>query len=65
VYQHPYLASQLAEQRQRELLAQADRYRQSRHLAALAKASRRAERAERRLRRALDKALRLRAGLQR
>ena len=65
MYQHPYLASQLAEQRQRELLAQADRYRQSRHLAALAKASRRAERAERRLRRALDKALRLRAGLQR
>ena len=65
MYQHPYLASQLAEQRQRELLAQADRYRQSRHLAALAKASRRAERAERRLRQALDKALRLRAGLQR
>ena len=65
MYQHPYLASQLAEQRQRELLAQADRYRQSRHLAALAKASRRAERAERRLRRALHKALRLRAGLQR
>jgi hypothetical protein len=61
VYQHPYLAKQ----RQRELLAQADRYRQSRHLAALAKASRRAERAERRLRQAVGKALRLRAGLQR
>jgi hypothetical protein len=65
VYQHPYLASQLAKQRQRELLAQADRDRKSRHVAALAKASRRAERAERRLRQALDKALRLRAGLQR
>ncbi len=65
MYQHPYLASQLAKQRQAELLAQADRCRQSRHLAALAKASRRAERAERRLRRAVRKALRLRAGLQR
>lgn len=65
MYQHPYLASHLTKQRQRELLAQADRYRQSRHLAALAKASRRAERAERRLRQAVRKALRLRAGLQR
>lgn len=61
MYQHPYLASQ----RQRELLAQAERYRQSGHLAALARASRRAERAERRLRQALHKAQRLRAGLQR
>ncbi len=65
MYQPPYLASQLAKQRQRELLAQAERYRQSRHLAALAKASRRAERAERRLRQAVRKAQRLRAGLQR
>lgn len=65
MYQPPYLASELAKQRQRELLAQADRYRQSRHVAALAKASRRAERAERRLRQAVRKALRPRAGLQR
>jgi hypothetical protein len=64
VYQHPCLASQLAKQRRAELLAQADRYRQSRHLAALAKASRRAERADRRLRHAVRKAVRLRAGLQ-
>lgn len=65
MYQHPYLASQLAKQRQRELLAQADRYRQSRQYASVAKVSRRAERAERRLRRAVGKAVRLRAGLQR
>jgi hypothetical protein len=64
VYQPPYLASQLAKQRQRELLAQADRHRQSRHPAALASASRRAERAEPRLRQAIRKVLRLRAGLQ-
>lgn len=60
-----YQLPALAKQRQRELLAQADQYRQSRPYAVLAKASRRAERAERRLRQALDKALRLRAGLQR
>jgi hypothetical protein len=64
VYQPPYLASQLVKQRQRELLAQAERHRQSRHLAVLARASRRAERAERRLRQAIRKALQLRAGLQ-
>lgn len=61
MYQHLYLAKQ----RQRELLAQAERYRQSRQFALLAKASRRSERAERRLPHAVRKVLRLRAGLQR
>jgi hypothetical protein len=64
VYQHPYIASQAANQRQRELLAQAERHRQARHLVQLARASRRAGRAERRLRQAIRKALQLRAGLQ-
>jgi hypothetical protein len=64
VYQPPYMASQLASERRRELLAQAEQQRRARKLAALARASRRAERAERRMRRAVRKALRLRAGLE-
>ena len=64
MYQHPYIASQSAQQRQRELLAQAERLRQPRHLVLLARASRRAERAERQLRQAIRKARQLRAGLQ-
>jgi hypothetical protein len=64
VYLHPYMASQLASQRHREMLAQARQQRQARQLLALARASRRAERAERRMRQALRRALQLRAGLQ-
>jgi hypothetical protein len=58
------MASQLASERQREMLAQAERHRLARQLAAVARASRRAERAERRMRQAVRKALRLRAGLE-
>ncbi len=63
VYQHPYMASQLIEQRHRELMALGAERHRARKRAALARASRRAERAERRMRRAARKALRLRAEL--
>jgi hypothetical protein len=58
------MASQLANERRRELLAQAERQHRARKCAALARASRRAARAERRMRRAVRKALRLRAELE-
>ena len=64
MYLHPYVGSQLASERQRELLAQAERHRVTRQFAAVARASRRAERAERRLRLAVRRAVRLRAGLE-
>jgi hypothetical protein len=64
VYQPPYMASQLVDERRRDLLAQAEQQHRARKRAALARASRRAERAERRVRRAVRKALRLRAGLE-
>jgi hypothetical protein len=56
----PSAALQLARERQREMLAQAEQQRRGRQLAALARASRRAEPAQRPMRRAL-RALRLRA----
>jgi hypothetical protein len=65
MHMHPYVASQLAGERRRDMLAQAERQRRARQLIALARASRRAERAERRMRQAVRKALRLRAALQR
>ena len=61
---HPYVASQLARERHRDMLAQAQQQRRARQLIALARASRRAERAERRMRQAVRKALRLRAALE-
>lgn len=60
---HPYLASQLTSERQRDLLAHAQQQRTAHRLAAPHKASRRAERAERRARRALRIAARLRTDL--
>ena len=63
MYMPPHMGSQLASERRREMLAQAQQQHQARKVAALARASRRAERAERRMRRAVRKALRLRAGL--
>ena len=60
---HPHVLGQLAGERRREMLAQAEQQRRARQLVALARASGRAERAERRMRRAVRKALRLRAGL--
>jgi hypothetical protein len=64
VYMPPHMSSQLASERRREMLAQAQRQQRARKVAVLARASRRAERAERRMRRAVRKALRLRAGLE-
>lgn len=58
------LASQLARERQRDMLAQAKQQRLARQVVALARASRRAERAERRMRAAVRKALRLRSELE-
>jgi hypothetical protein len=57
-----YQLTQLADDRYRQRLADADRWRPER-LAALARATRRAERAERRARRAERQARRLRARL--
>ena len=64
MYLHPYMASQLASERRREMLAQAEQRHRAQKLAAVARPSRQAKRAERRMRRAVRKALRLRAGLQ-
>lgn len=54
MYLPPYAAEKLARQRQREKLAQAGRQRPAHQLAVLAIASRRAQRAERPMRRAVQ-----------
>ena len=64
MYRHPDIGRQLASERQRDMLAQAEQHRLARRFAAVARASRRAERAERRLRLAVRRAVRLRAGLE-
>lgn len=64
MYLHPYVASQLASERHREELARAAQQRRAWQFMALARASRRAERAERRIRQAFCRALRLPAGLE-
>jgi hypothetical protein len=58
---YSYLASQLARQGQRDMLAQAAQQRLAGQAVALAPASRRAERVERRMRTAARKARRLRS----
>jgi hypothetical protein len=63
VYLHPYVAGQLAKERQREMVAHAQQQRRGRQLAAVARAARRAERAERRMRLAVRAARQLRAEL--
>jgi hypothetical protein len=55
MFTHPYLASELARERQRDMLAQADRQRQARQLSVLVRAFRRAERARRRMPRSLQR----------
>lgn len=55
MFTHPYIASQLASERQREMLAQAHQQRTVRQLREHAMASRRAERAGRWLTRALKR----------
>ena len=57
---HPYVASRLARERHRDMLAHAHQQRTARRLTTLARASRQAERAGRRARRALRTAARLR-----
>jgi hypothetical protein len=64
VYQAPYLAILLADERRRELMVLGEQRHRARKRAALARASRRVERADRRMRRAARKALRLRAELE-
>lgn len=64
MHPHPYALSQLADERRRDVLAQARQQRVARQLAALARASRRAERAERRSRQATCRARQLRARLE-
>jgi hypothetical protein len=49
MFTHPYLGSQLARERQRDMLAQADQQRLVRQFRDLARASRRAEPAGRRM----------------
>lgn len=49
MFTHPYIASQLAHQRQREMLAQAAQQRLVRQLAEHARATRRIQRAGRRI----------------
>lgn len=61
MYLHPHVASQLAGERHREMLAQAERHRLARQFAVAAKASRRAER---RMRQGARRALRLRTELE-
>jgi hypothetical protein len=60
MFMQPYTGGQLARERQRDMLAQADRQRLVRQLRQHAKATRPAARTEPRLRRALRTALRLR-----
>ena len=65
MFTHPYVASQLARERQRDMLAQAGQQRLARQLRDIARASRQAGRTERRTGyRARRAAARLRAGLQ-
>jgi hypothetical protein len=57
---HPLITSQLAADRHRDMLAQAEQERLARHVVAMARASRRAERAARPRRRAARLVFRLR-----
>jgi hypothetical protein len=58
---HPYQSGQLADDRRRQALAQAEQGYLAAEAVELSKAARRAERAERQVRRALRRALRLRS----
>ena len=55
MFTHPYIGSQLARERQREMLAQADQQRLVRQLREHARATRRAQRAGRRITRLLKR----------
>jgi hypothetical protein len=64
MFTNPYLTSELARDRHNEMLARAEQLRLARRLVALNRASRQADRAGRRLQRALRKAARLRTQIQ-
>jgi hypothetical protein len=55
MFTHPYLASEITRERQRDMLAQADQQRLVRQLRDLARASRRTQRAEWRMTRSLKR----------
>jgi thiamine pyrophosphate-dependent acetolactate synthase large subunit-like protein len=61
---HPEILSLLASERHRDMLADAEQQRLARQLVSFRRASRRADRAERHMRRAVRKALQLRAALE-
>ena len=58
---HPYQSGQLADDRRRQALAQAEQGYLAAQAVELSKAARRAERAKRQIRRALHRAFRLRS----
>jgi hypothetical protein len=60
---HPLIISQLAAEKRRDMLAQAEQDRRAKQAAALARASRRVERAQREMQKARRLALRLRSEL--
>ena len=64
MHAYPYAASQIADERRREMLARARQQRVAQQLAALARASRRARSAERRMRQAIRRARQLCASLE-
>jgi thiamine pyrophosphate-dependent acetolactate synthase large subunit-like protein len=61
---HPEILSLLASERHREMLADAEQQRLARQFVSFRRASRRADRAERHMRRAVRRALQLRAALE-
>jgi hypothetical protein len=63
MFTNPHLSSELANERRREMLAHAEQQRLAQPFIALARASRQRQRAERRMGRALRKAVRLRTEL--
>jgi hypothetical protein len=64
MFTHPYVGSELARERQREMLAYAEQQRLFRRLRAESRAAPHAERPERRIRRVLRAAARLRTQLE-
>jgi hypothetical protein len=63
MFMHPHMLGQLAAQKHRDMLAQAERDRLASQVSALARASRRAERAKHKMQKAARLALRLRSEL--
>jgi hypothetical protein len=60
---HPHMVGQLVAEKRRDMLAQAEQDRRASQSAALARASRRAERAQRKMHKAARVVLRLRSEL--